>query len=236
MIKLGHGGTVLQIPCDVGIVTPQTLTIFRPCSVKGQEGVFPKDGCSQAWTLLTSNNPKTDVIRQVRLKAHRLPMMSTRIPHVNAPKARPGPCQLAESWQIGIRTTVGATPDVCGSSIWYSHLLIHSTGNQTNTLSPRQIKEVAKPAQEEDVPLVAAHAMTVQLAVDDVGLLLIQRQVVHVGVVEVVVPAGRAALELAIVDGAVLVVGHVLRNELVDGGHDGGGGGSSEKSRGGIQA
>jgi len=47
-------------------------------------------------------------------------------------------------------------------------------------LGPQQVEHVAKAAEEPDVPLVLAHAMSVQFAIDQEGFLLVQGEPLHV--------------------------------------------------------
>lgn len=89
-------------------------------------------------------------------------------------------------------------------------------------LGVQQIDQVAEAAEEEDAPLVAAHAMTVQFAIDDERLLLIQGQSFHFRVLIVIGACARCHSGLFetgfIFDADILGIGHGgrrLTDELV---------------------
>lgn len=57
-----------------------------------------------------------------------------------------------------------------------AHFLLQRPQHQTEGLSPQQIEQVSEAAQRPDVPLVFAHALVVDLTVDQDAFLLVEGQ------------------------------------------------------------
>ena len=83
-------------------------------------------------------------------------------------------------------------------------------------LSIEKIDEVAEATQEENVPLVTAHTMAVELAVHEKGLLLVEGQTLQLRVVEDFMAANRR-VSMVYAYGCIFTVGHRLvhRKELI---------------------
>lgn len=112
------------------------------------------------------------------------------------------------------QTGVEARRDVARLVVAKAQLLLHGTEHQPKGLRPEQIQHVAKAAEPPDVPLVPAHALGIQLAVDQDALHLVQRQAFETRQIDRL----RGGAAILVVDAAAIIVVVVDKNNLSRGG------------------